>query len=185
MDLKGVEDYLEMGVKLRQNVDTAKIYELGLELSERFNAGNKLLVCGNGGSAADAQHLAAEFVCKFRKDRKALPAIALNTNSSALTAIGNDYGFDKIFARQVEAFAVKGDAVIGISTSGTSPNVMTAIRKADEIGCFTAALTGKGGGKLKGLAKLTIEVNSNETSLIQEVHTAIIHIVSRIVEDRL
>ncbi|MHB1830551.1 MAG: SIS domain-containing protein [Candidatus Micrarchaeaceae archaeon] len=185
MDLQEIEIYLNDGALLRNSLDFKKVYDFGIELSKRFGDGNKLVVFGNGGSAADSQHIAAEFVGKFRKDRKALPALALNTNTSSLTAIGNDYDFSKVFERQVEAFAKRGDVVMGISTSGNSQNVINAINKANSIGCLTVALTGKGGGKLKGIANITIEVDSNETSLIQEVHIAVGHIISKIVEDML
>ncbi|MDE1768414.1 MAG: D-sedoheptulose 7-phosphate isomerase [Candidatus Micrarchaeota archaeon] len=185
MDIAEIESYLKDGAKLRNNIDYKKVYELGTELSRRFRSGNKLILCGNGGSAADSQHIAAEFVGKFRKERRALPALALNTNTSSLTAIGNDYDFSKVFERQIEAFAKSGDMVIGLSTSGNSPNIINALNKANSMGCYTVALTGRGGGKLKGIAKLTIEVNSSETSLIQEVHIAIGHIISKIVEDGL
>ena len=185
MDIEEVKMYLATGSKLRNSLDYNKVYDLGVELSKRFAAGNKLILCGNGGSAADAQHIAAEFVGKFRKERRALPALALNTNTSSLTAIGNDYDFSRVFERQVEAFAKKGDVVIGISTSGNSPNVINAIKKANDMNCLTVALTGKGGGKLNGVAKSTIAVDSTETSLIQEVHITIGHIISKIVEDSL
>lgn len=185
MDLQEIEAYLNDGAKLRNSLDFKKVHDLGIELSKRFGDGNKLIVFGNGGSAADSQHIAAEFVGKFRKDRKALPALALNTNTSSLTAIGNDYDFSKVFERQVEAFAKRGDVVMGISTSGNSQNVINAINKASSIGCLTVALTGRGGGKLRDIANITIEVDSNETSLIQEVHIAVGHIISKIVEDRL
>ncbi len=183
MDLAEIEKYLDDGARLRKELNYKKVYELGNELLKRFKTGNKLILCGNGGSAADSQHIAAEFVSKFRKDRKALPALALNANTSSLTAIANDYDFSSVFERQVEAFASKGDVVIGISTSGNSQNVINAINKANGIGCLTVALTGKGGGKLKGAAKITIDVDSAETSLVQEVHIAIGHILSKIVED--
>lgn len=185
MKIDEVKRYLDDGAELRTSIDYQKVYDLGVELAKRFKAGNKLILCGNGGSAAESQHIAAEFVCKFMKDRKPLPALALNANSSSLTAIGNDYDFSKVFERQVEAFAAKGDVVIGISTSGTSQNVINALKKANEIGCLTVGLTGKGGGKIRGVAKITIEVNSNTTSQIQEVQSAIGHIISKIVEDSL
>ncbi len=185
VDLEEVKKYFEDGAELRRRVDYKQVYNLGVELSKRFDKGNKLLLFGNGGSAADSQHIATEFVSKFRKDRKALPALALNTNTSSLTAIGNDFDFGRVFERQVEAFARKGDVVIGISTSGNSENVIRGLKKAKEMGCLAVGFTGKSGGKVKVVADITIAVDSTETSLIQEVHIAIGHIISNIVEENL
>jgi D-sedoheptulose 7-phosphate isomerase len=140
-------------------------------------SGNKLLLFGNGGSAADAQHIAAEFVCRFARDREALPAIALTTDSSALTAIGNDYGFEQIFARQVRALGRPGDVAIGISTSGRSPNIIEGIEIARHLGLTTIALTGGKGGDLAGLAEISLVVPSTVTSHIQEGHIALLHSV--------
>ena len=149
--------------------------------------GNKLLLFGNGGSAADAQHIAAEFVGRFAFDRPALPALALSVNSSCLTAIGNDYGFDQVFSRQLEALARPGDVAIGFSTSGNSPNVLHAISTAKKMGLQTVALTGTPGGKLKQAADLDhcVCVPSSETPRIQECHILIGHIVSELVEQEL
>ena len=185
MDSEEVKKYLKDGALLRESIDYKEIYSLGIELSKRFKAGHKLLIFGNGGSAADSQHIATEFVSKFRKDRKALPALALNTNTSSLTAIGNDYNFEKIFERQVEAFATAGDVVIGISTSGNSKNVLRGLQMAKKIGCLTVGFTGRSGGKIKDAVDIIVTVDSSETSLIQEIHIAIGHIISKIVEDRL
>ena len=143
---------------------------------ETLSKGNKILICGNGGSAADAQHFAAELVGRFEKKRRGLPSIALTTDTSALTAIGNDYGFERIFARQVEALAVSGDLLIGISTSGDSPNVISAIMTARQIGCQTIGMTGAKGKKLASLCDATVLVPSERTARIQEAHIAIIHI---------
>lgn len=147
--------------------------------------GNKLLIMGNGGSAADAQHFAAEIIGRFKLERRALPAIALTTDTSILTALGNDYGFDRIFARQVEGLAQAGDLVVGISTSGNSPNVFAALEKARELGCRTIALLGKDGGTIKGQADLALIVPSVDTPRIQEGHLTIIHIICDLVEKRL
>jgi len=144
--------------------------------------GNKVLLFGNGGSAADAQHIAAEFVGRFAFDRPALPALALSVNSSSVTAIGNDYGFDYIFARQIEALGRPGDSVIGISTSGNSLNVLRAMSVARQMGLHTIALTGCDGGKLKAEAEYCIGVPSNETPRIQECHIMIGHIMAELVE---
>ncbi|SRR5579871_451162 len=151
-------------------------------LVDAFQQGNKVLLFGNGGSAADAQHIAAEFVGRFAIDRPALPAVALSVNTSCVTAIGNDYGFDQIFSRQIEALAHTGDVAIGISTSGTSPNVVSALELCREKGLHTVALTGCTGGKVKDVADHCICVPSNETPRIQECHILIGHIISQLVE---
>ena len=150
-----------------------------------FQGGNKLLVMGNGGSAADAQHFVAEIVGRFKLERRALPAIALTTDSSILTAIGNDYGFDCVFSRQVEAHAAAGDVVVGISTSGNSPNVEAALCAAGKLGCRTIALLGKDGGSIKSQAELPLVVPSFDTPRVQEGHIAIIHIICDLLEKRL
>ena len=139
--------------------------------------GNTIFLCGNGGSAADSQHIAAEIVGRFQTERRALKAIALTTDTSILTAVGNDFGYDSIFKRQVEAFVKKGDLVIGLSTSGNSKNVVLALEKAKEIGANTAALAGAGGGKLKEISDICVVVPSNITARIQEVHILIGHAI--------
>jgi D-sedoheptulose 7-phosphate isomerase len=144
--------------------------------------GKKILVFGNGGSAADAQHLAAEFVGRFVFDRPALPALALSVNTSCVTAIGNDYGFDLVFSRQIEALAQKGDVAIGISTSGNSANVLRGISTSRKLGLRTIALTGCTGGKLKNKVDFCLCAPSNETPRIQECHTLMGHIISELVE---
>lgn len=150
-----------------------------------FRNGRKVLVMGNGGSAADAQHLAAEMVGRFRRERRALPAIALTTDTSILTAVGNDYGFDTVFRRQVEALAVEGDVVIGISTSGESANVASALGLARESGCRTIGLLGKSGGVIGGMADIDLTVPHQDTPRIQEGHIFIIHVLCDLVEQRL
>jgi len=157
----------------------AKVSEI---LVDALNRGNKVLLFGNGGSAADAQHIAAEFVGRFAFDRPALRALALAENVSSLTALGNDYGFDVVFSRQVEALGCPRDIAIGISTSGTSPNVLQAISAARKIGLHTIALTGCTGGTLRNAVDLCICVPSNETPRIQECHILIGHIISELVE---
>jgi D-sedoheptulose 7-phosphate isomerase len=154
-------------------------------LAAALGSGNKLLVMGNGGSAADAQHFAAEIVGRFKLERRALPALALSTDTSILTAVGNDYGFDSIFTRQVEAHAAPGDVVVGISTSGNSPNVQAALQLAGESGCRTIALLGKDGGSIKGVAELSLVVPSFDTPRVQEGHITIIHILCDLVEKAL
>ncbi|MGC8622736.1 MAG: D-sedoheptulose-7-phosphate isomerase [Candidatus Micrarchaeia archaeon] len=184
MEINEIDTYLKEGARVRLNIDKDSVYNLGNMIYESMQKGGKLLVMGNGGSAADAQHIAAEFVGKFFAERRALPAIALHTNTSSLTAIANDYTYDEVFSRQIEAFARSGDVVIGISTSGNSKNVLKAIEKANALGCLTVALTGKSGGKLKDLARITIRADSDSTPIIQEAHITIGHIISKIVEDR-
>jgi D-sedoheptulose 7-phosphate isomerase len=151
-------------------------------LIESLRAGHKLLLFGNGGSAADAQHIAAEFVGRFAFDRPALPALALSVNTSCVTAIGNDYGFDLVFSRQIEALGKRGDVAIGISTSGNSTNVLRALSVAKGMGLHTVALTGDGGRKLKDAVDLCICAPSNETPRIQECHILIGHVISQLVE---
>jgi len=144
--------------------------------------GNKVLLFGNGGSAADAQHIAAELVGRFAIERPALPALALSVNSSCVTAIGNDYGYDQVFSRQLEALARPGDIAIGISTSGNSGNVLRAMITARKVGLHSVALTGSTGGSLRTAADHCICVPSNETPRIQECHILIGHIISELVE---
>jgi len=151
-------------------------------LIDTFVSGNKLLVMGNGGSAADAQHFAAEMVGRFLMERRALPAIALTTDTSALTAIGNDYGFDMIFSRQVEALARPGDVVVGISTSGNSENISLALQSARKLGCRTIALLGRDGGKIRDLVDIPLVIPSTATPRIQEGHITVIHIMCDLLE---
>jgi D-sedoheptulose 7-phosphate isomerase len=148
----------------------------------RLQAGGKLIAFGNGGSGADAQHIVAEFVGRYRAERKALAAIALTTDSSALTAIGNDYGFEEIFSRQLEANGNPGDVALAISTSGNSPNVLRGVEVAKKLGIATIGLSGKTGGKMRGLVDICLCAPTESTPRIQEVHTLIIHILSGIVE---
>jgi len=158
------------------------IAEMVTMLAETFKRGGKLLVMGNGGSAADAQHFVAEIVGRFKMERRGLPAIALSTDTSILTAIGNDYGFDRVFQRQVEALAVPGDLIVGISTSGNSPNVLLALELAREKGCHTVGLLGKDGGSIKNLCDLALIVPTDDTPRVQEGHITIIHIVCDLLE---
>jgi D-sedoheptulose 7-phosphate isomerase len=151
-------------------------------LVDALRNGNKLMVFGNGGSAADAQHIAAEFVGRFAFNRPALPALALSVNSSCVTAIGNDYGFDLVFARQVEALARRGDVAVGISTSGNSPNVIRGLEAAGRMGVHTVGFAGAGGGKLKETADFCLCAPSAETPRIQECHILMGHILSEIAE---
>jgi D-sedoheptulose 7-phosphate isomerase len=150
---------------------------IATEMARAITAGNKILWCGNGGSAADAQHLAAELVGRFRRERRALPSIALTTDTSVLTAIGNDYGYAGVFRRQVEALCAPGDVVVGISTSGNSENVCAALEAARELKGVTIAFAGAGGGKMASLADITLCVPSKDTARIQEAHILCGHIL--------
>jgi len=154
-------------------------------IAKALREGNKVLIMGNGGSAADAQHFAAELVGRFLLERKALPAIALTTDTSILTAVGNDYGFDEIFKRQVEALALPGDVVVGISTSGMSNNVFHAVIAANEIGCKTIGLLGKDGGNISNIVDINLTIPGQCTPYIQTAHGAIVHIICDLVEKRL
>jgi D-sedoheptulose 7-phosphate isomerase len=149
---------------------------------EALRGGGKLLTCGNGGSAADAQHLAAEFVCRLTVNRKAMASIALTTDSSALTAIGNDYGYEYVFSRQVEALGLKGDVLLAISTSGNSPNIVNALETARTMGLKTLGLSGGDGGRMAALCDYKIFVPSKVTAHVQEVHLALEHIYCHLVE---
>ncbi|WP_457570008.1 D-sedoheptulose 7-phosphate isomerase [Desulfurobacterium sp.] len=158
------------------------LYEVFSKISDRVKEGGKILICGNGGSAADAQHIAAELVGRFLLDRKALPAIALTTDTSILTAVGNDFGFDAVFERQVEALGLKGDVLIGISTSGNSENVVRAVLKAKQKGLLTVGFLGRDGGKLRELVDYPIVVKTFSTPRIQEVHITIGHVLCDFIE---
>lgn len=162
------------------------IQKAGKLIIDAFNGGNKLLIAGNGGSAADAQHFAAELAGRFVAERKGLPAIALTTNSSNITAIGNDFGYDQIFIRQLEALAKPSDVFFGISTSGNSNNLIEAMKWAKENGLMNIGLLGKGGGKMKDYCNLSIVVpnqNTQNTQNIQEVHIMTIHIICAIIDE--
>ncbi|MEA3383055.1 MAG: D-sedoheptulose 7-phosphate isomerase [Campylobacterota bacterium] len=145
--------------------------------------GNKILLCGNGGSAADAQHIAAELTGRYKTERKGLPGIALTTDTSALTAIGNDYGYDRVFDRQVEALANSGDVIIGISTSGNSKNVVSALKLGRELGCKTIGLSGRDGGAMNEVCDINLVVPSNDTPRIQEMHILFGHTICQCIDD--
>lgn len=159
--------------------DIAKASKL---IVSTLKTGNKILLLGNGGSAGDAQHIAAELTGRYKTERRGLPAIALTTDTSALTAIGNDYGFDRIFDRQVEALGREGDLLIAISTSGKSMNVINAITFGKDIGMPSIGLSGKGGGKMKNLCDINIIIPSDDTARIQEMHILVGHILCGIVD---
>jgi len=161
------------------------IYKVSQKTIEIYKNGNKTLIAGNGGSAADAQHIAGELVARFYFDRPALASIALTTDTSILTAIGNDYGYEKIFSRQVEANGVSGDMFIGISTSGNSKNIIEALHECKKKGIISVGLTGENGGQMKELCDYCICVPSNETPRVQEAHILIGHIICSVVEEGL
>lgn len=182
-----IEKSLKQHIEVFENLLVAEIgviQNCAEMILETLQKGGKILICGNGGSAADAQHIAAEFVGRYETERKALPAIALTTDTSALTAIANDYGFERIFARQVEAIGQAGDLLIALSTSGNSPNVNAAVMAARQINCKTVGLTGSGGKKLASLCDACVLVPEKRTARIQEAHITIGHIWCEIVDMR-
>jgi D-sedoheptulose 7-phosphate isomerase len=150
---------------------------------ETLKNGNKILLCGNGGSAADAQHIAAELTGRYKRERRGLPGIALTTDTSALTAIGNDYGYDRVFDRQVEALANKGDLIIGISTSGNSKNIISALKLGRELGCKTLGFSGRDGGAMNEVCDINLVVPSNNTPRIQEMHILFGHTICQIIDN--
>ncbi len=172
-------DAIKKAANLSQEIEKAI-----MEIISSLEKGNKILIFGNGGSAADAQHIAAELISKFKKNRRSLPAIALTTDTSIITSIGNDFSFDCIFSRQCESLVSKGDIVIGISTSGNSINVKNGIIKSKERGAKTIALLGNNGGVIKEYVDIPIIVENSSTSKIQEVHRVIYHIICEYVESK-
>ncbi len=182
---KEIEDIYKESIRVKEEAfqqNASKISTVVDEIVTCFKNGGKILLFGNGGSAADSQHMAAEFIGRFQKERRSLPAIALTTDSSILTALGNDYSFDIIFARQIEGLGKKGDVALGISTSGNSKNVIEGIRKAKELGLRTITLTGCDGGKLAPLSDINLNVSSKVTARIQESHLCIYHTICELVE---
>jgi D-sedoheptulose 7-phosphate isomerase len=177
------EQILEHISAVRELVTLApQIEKAGAMVLGALKRGKKVLLAGNGGSASDAQHIAGELVGRFERERRGLPAIALTTDSSILTAVGNDYSFEEIFARQIEALGVEGDIFIAISTSGNSPNVVEGAKRAKELGLKVITFTGKKGGKLKKLGDINLMVPSDKTPRIQEMHILIGHIICSIVD---
>ena len=164
---------------------TAAVGQAAGMIIDAMRAGGKLLICGNGGSAAEAQHIAADLAFKMGRERRALPALALTTDSSLLTAISNDRSFDHVFARQIQALGRAGDVVLLISTSGNSPNILEAAEQARELGIRTIGLLGAGGGKVAPLVDLALIVPHRETPRIQEVHLAVEHMICQLIEDEL
>ncbi len=184
MEDRAAASLLEGARVLERFADTAaaELARVARLVAERLRAGGKLLAFGNGGSAADAQHLAAELVNRFQKDRPPLPAVALTTDTSALTAIANDFGFDRVFAKQVQALARPGDVAVGISTSGRSPNVLAGLRAAREAGCLCVGLTGAEGGQMAAVCDHLFRAPSRSTPRIQEAHVAWIHAFCDLIE---
>lgn len=183
--LEIIARHAQDGARLREEFFRARasdLREAALRAALCLAGGGKILLCGNGGSAADAQHLAAEFVNRFLMDRPALPALALSTDTSALTAIGNDLDFSQIFARQVEALGRKGDLLVGISTSGNSANVLAALQTARRTGLFTVGFTGQGGGGMAPLCHILLETPTRHTPLVQELHIAAGHLFCQLTD---
>ncbi|MBX3042562.1 MAG: SIS domain-containing protein [Candidatus Kapabacteria bacterium] len=183
-----IKDTINLSISTKQdllNQCSAEIENIGYKLAESIKNGGKIMFCGNGGSAADSQHLAAELVVRLRShvNRPALPGIALTVDPSILTAGGNDIGFENIFARTVEAYGKSGDVLIGISTSGNSGNVMNAMTQAKEMGILCIGLLGAGGGKLLGMCDYSVVVPSNVTARVQESHILIGHIWCEMIEE--
>jgi D-sedoheptulose 7-phosphate isomerase len=188
MDIEGLRAVAAQSIAVKQRFFTERaevVLEVGRRLAACLKGGGKVLVFGNGGSAADAQHLAGELVGRYLVDRRALPALALTTDPSILTAVANDLGFEAVFRRQLEAHGRKGDVAIGISTSGRSRNVLLALEWARGNGLVTVGLTGGGGGPLAGLVDHLIDVPSASTPRIQEVHGLVVHLLCQIVEEEL
>ena len=185
---KTIEDIINSSIEAKRRLletDLENLEKAARSVVDCISKGGKLLLFGNGGSAADSQHIAAEFVGRFERERRALPALALTTNTSTITALSNDYDYNVSFKRQVEAFGKKNDVAIAISTSGNAKNVLEAIKEAKTIGIKTIALTGKGGGALARLCDISIIVQSDNTARIQETHILIGHIIAELVEDSL
>ena len=180
-----IKQEFEEHVRICENTIDSLQDEIKLAANTCINSLNnqgKIILFGNGGSAADAQHIAAELVGRYKAVRKSLPAIALTTDTSILTCIGNDYGFEKIFERQIEALANKNDVVIGISTSGISMNVINAIKSANKIGCQTIGFSGNGGGEMSDSCNINIAIPSSNTPRIQEMHTLAGHIICQLID---
>ncbi|MFO7876353.1 MAG: D-sedoheptulose 7-phosphate isomerase [Desulfovermiculus sp.] len=180
-----LQDYVQQGDDMRGaffQLGSEQVIEVAKVMAVALIRGGKIILCGNGGSAADAQHLAAEFVSRFEMERPPLPALALTTDSSVLTAIGNDYGFELAYSKQVKALGREGDIWVGISTSGTSQNIVNALYVARELGLKTVGLLGNEGGEMRGLCDYALCVPGKRTAHIQEVHITIGHLLCRLVD---
>ena len=183
--IKKIEEIIQESIEAKKLLPIKEIEKAYQAIVKSYMQGKKLLVCGNGGSAADAQHMAGEFVNRFKLERNPLPCMALTTDTSILTAIGNDYGFDDIFSKQVQAYGQEGDILLGISTSGNSKNVVRAVETAKSKSLYTICFLGNDGGKLKNVCDLPIIVPSYNTPRIQECHELIMHILCELVEKKL
>jgi D-sedoheptulose 7-phosphate isomerase len=181
---RSLEEHLE-AVQAILKSQLGEIERAGALLRDTLNQGNKVLLCGNGGSAADAQHIAAELVGRYERQRRAWPAIALTTDTSALTALSNDFGYEEVFARQIEALASPNDVLLALSTSGTSANILKAVKKARGLECKTIALTGAGGEPLASLCDLAVVVPATRTARIQECHITIGHLWCELIDAEL
>jgi D-sedoheptulose 7-phosphate isomerase len=182
---KIIETALREGIKAQEEFvreNGTKVVQLAEKIASAFTRDRKLMLCGNGGSAADAQHLAAEFVNRFLMERPPLPAVALTTDTSVITSIGNDYSFEEIFTKQVKAIGVEGDVLLAITTSGNSPNILSALKAARKMGIYSVLLTGGSGGKAQKLADLCLAVKSGSTPRIQEVHIFAGHLICQLVD---
>ena len=182
---KIIEKALRDSLEVKENFikeNSSDIIALAEKIALAFTADRKLMLCGNGGSAADAQHIAGEFINRFLLERPPLPAIALTTDTSIITSIGNDYSFDEVFSKQVKALGVEGDILLAISTSGNSGNVISAVKDAKKQGIFSVGLTGGNGGRLKGLVDMALVVKSDVTPRIQETHILVGHIICQLVD---
>jgi D-sedoheptulose 7-phosphate isomerase len=182
---KIIEKALRESIKVKEEFIKENGRSLTLcaeKISQAFTADRKLMICGNGGSAADAQHIAAEFVNRFVLERPPLPAIALTTDSSVITSIGNDYSFEDIFSKQVKAIGLEGDVLLAITTSGNSGNVIAAVKAARGLGIYTVAFTGGDGGRVRSLADMALVVKSNTTARIQEAHSLAGHLLCQLVD---
>jgi len=183
--LEIIQNHAEEGAKLRLSffAENAHVVDsAALAMARSLAAGGKVLVCGNGGSAADAQHMTGELLGRFLMERPSLPAVALTVDTSTLTAIGNDYGYEDIFSRQVQGLGRKGDVLVAISTSGNSGNVLKAIEAAREAGLAVVGFTGKGGGRMASLCDHLINVPSSHTPHIQEIHEAVMHLLCQLID---
>ena len=183
--LEIIREHAEEGAKLRLSffAESAPVVDAAaLAMARSLAAGGKILVCGNGGSAADAQHMTGELLGRFLMERPSLPAVALTVDTSTLTAVGNDYGYDDVFSRQVQGLGRPGDVLVGISTSGNSENVVRAINAARAAGMQVIGFTGKGGGRMVGLCDHLINVPSSHTPHIQEIHEAVMHLLCQLID---
>ena len=181
--IKRIEEHKKLASDVIKSEIITQIEQVAKLVKLTLDNGNKIMLCGNGGSAADCQHLAAELVGRFQKERKGLPAIALTVDTSILTAVGNDYGYDKVFVRQIEALAKAGDLLFGISTSGNSQNVINAINLAKQKGVSCVGFTAIGGGKMKDICDVCISIPSQITARAQEIHILIGHIICELADN--